>query len=94
MVRPLKPISEITKQMVLKKHQEMSRNNGKVAANDSFRHFRSVYNFTAATEENLPPNPVSILSQARAWNKERRRQTIIEAKQLPAWWAAVMEEPE
>ena len=89
-----KPINEITRQMVLKKHQEMSRKNGKVTANDSFRHFRSVYNFTAATEENLPPNPVSILSQARAWNKERRRQTVIEAKQLPAWWAAVMEEPE
>ena len=89
-----KPIKEITRQMVLKKHQEMSINNGKVTANDSFRHFRSIYNFIAATEENLPPNPVSILSQARAWNKERRRQTIIEAKQLPAWWAAVMEEPE
>lgn len=89
-----KAINEITRQMVLKKHQEMSRNNGKISANDSFRHFRSVYNFIAATEENLPPNPVSILSQARAWNKERRRQTIVEAKQLPAWWAAVMEEPE
>jgi len=89
-----KPINEITRQMVLKKHQEMSQNNGKVTANDAFRHFRSVYNFTAATEDDFPPNPVSILSQARAWNKERRRQTIIEAKQLPAWWAAVMEEPE
>jgi integrase len=89
-----KPINEITRQMVLKKHQEMSRTNGKIAANDSFRHFRSVYNFMSATEEDLPPNPVSILSQARAWNKERRRQTIVEAKQLPAWWAAVMDEPE
>ncbi len=89
-----KPINEITRQMVLKKHQEMSRNNGKITANDSFRHFRSVYNFIAATEDNLPPNPVSILSQARAWNKERRRQTVIEAKQLPAWWAAVMAEPD
>ncbi|AML50179.1 tyrosine-type recombinase/integrase [Falsihalocynthiibacter arcticus] len=89
-----KPISEITKQMVLKKHQEMSRRNGKITANYAFRHFRSVYNFNAATEDNFPPNPVSILNQARAWNKERRRQTIIEAKQLPAWWIAVMEEPE
>ena len=80
--------------MVLKKHQEMSRTNGKIAANDSFRHFRSVYNFSAATEDDFPPNPVSILSQARAWNKERRRQTIIEAKQLLVWWTAVMEEPE
>ena len=89
-----KPISEITKQMVLKKHQEMSRKNGKITANYAFRHFRSVYNFTAATEDNFPPNPVSILSQARAWNKERRRQTVIEANQLPAWWTAVMVEPE
>ena len=89
-----KPINEITRQMVLKKHQEMSRSSGKVTANDSFRHFRSVYNFIAATEDDFAPNPVSILSQARAWNKERRRQTIIEAKQLPAWWAAVMNEPE
>jgi integrase len=89
-----KPINEITRQMVLKRHQEMSRTNGKIAANDSLRHFRSVYNFSAATVDDFPPNPVSILSQARAWNKERRRQTIVEAKQLPAWWAAVMDEPE
>ncbi|MEX0308071.1 MAG: hypothetical protein AB3N12_11870 [Ruegeria sp.] len=75
-----KPINEIKRQMVLKKHQEMSRKNGKVTAKDSFHHFRSVYNFIAATEDNLPPNPVSILSQARVWNKERRHQTIIEAK--------------
>ncbi len=88
-----KPINEITRQMVLKKHQEMSRINGKVTANDSFRHFRSVYNFIAATEDDFPPNPVNILTQARAWNKERRRQTIIEAKQLPAWWDAVLSEP-
>jgi len=38
----------------------------------------------------MGPDP----SQARARNEERRRQTIIEAKQLPAWWAAVMEEPD
>ncbi|WP_162652194.1 integrase family protein [Lentilitoribacter sp. Alg239-R112] len=87
-----KPMCEITKQMVLKRHQQMSRKNGKVTANDSFRHFRSVYNFIAATEDNFPPNPVLILSQARAWNKERRRQTIIEAKDLPSWWETVMEQ--
>ena len=89
-----KPMSEISRQMVLQKHQEMSRKNGKVTANDSFRHFRSVYNFVAATEDNFPPNPVNILSQARAWNKERRRQTIVEAKELPVWWQAVMSEPD
>lgn len=89
-----KPIGEITRQMVMKKHQDMSRNNGKITANDSFRHFRSVYNFTAAIEDDLPPNPVGILSDANLWNKELRRQTIVEAKQLPAWWTAVASEPD
>lgn len=89
-----KPMSEITRQMVLKKHQDMSRANGKSTANGSFRHFRSVYNFIAATEDNFPSNPVGILSQARAWNTERRRQTIVEAKDLPAWWQAVLLEPD
>ena len=89
-----KPIVEITRHMVLKRHQQISKNNGKTTANGALRHFRSVYNFIAATEDDFPPNPVQILSQARAWNKDRRRQTVVEAKDLPRWWQAVMEEPD
>jgi len=37
---------------------------------------------------------VQILSQARAWYKERRRQTVVTAVDLPAWWKGVMAEPE
>jgi integrase len=57
------------------------------------RHLRLVYNFVAATHDAFPPNPVVILSQARAWAPERRRRTLISAHQLPAWWRAVMQEP-
>ena len=89
-----KPIAEITRHMVLKRHQQISKNNGKTTANGALRHFRSVYNFIAATEDEFSPNPVQILSQARAWNKDRRRQTVVEAKDLPRWWQAVMEEPD
>ena len=88
-----KPIAEISRHMVLKKHQQISKQNGKATANGVFRHFRSVYNFIAATEDEFPPNPVQILSQARAWNRDKRRQTIIEVKDLPRWWEAVSEEP-
>jgi integrase len=58
------------------------------------RHLRSVYNFIAATQDDFPPNPVLILSQARAWYRERRRQTLVTALDLPMWWKAVMAEPD
>lgn len=89
-----KPMNAITRQMVLAKHQEIARTHGEVTANNVMRHLRSVYNFIAATQDDFPPNPVLILSQARAWYRERRRQTLVTALDLPAWWKAVMTEPD
>ena len=63
-------------------------------ANNVMRHFRSIYNVTAAAHDEFPPNPVNILTQARAWYPERRRRGAVSANDLPAWWAAVMEEPD
>ncbi len=88
------PLNEITRQMVLKKHQDIGTMHGETTANNVMRHFRSIYNFVAATQDNFPANPVQILTQARVWYKERRRQTVITALDLPAWWEAVMAEPE
>ncbi|MCK0097497.1 tyrosine-type recombinase/integrase [Yoonia sp. F2084L] len=89
-----KPLNEITRQMVLKKHQDIGRKHGETTANNVMRHLRSVYNFISATQDDYPPNPVQILTQARAWFKERRRQTVVTAVDLPAWWKAVMAEPD
>jgi len=89
-----KEMKEITRQMVLKKHQEIGKKHGETTANNVMRHFRSVYNFTSATQDDYPPNPVQILTQARAWFKERRRQTVVTAVDLPTWWKAVMAEPD
>lgn len=80
-----KPLLEITRQMVLKKHQEISKQRGDYIANNVMRHLRSIYNFTAATTDNFPPNPVIILTQARAWNKEKRRRTLIPIHKLKDW---------
>ncbi|MCZ4291352.1 tyrosine-type recombinase/integrase [Hoeflea alexandrii] len=89
-----KPINSITRQMVLKRHQELSTEVGKTTANNVMRHLRSVYNFAAATHDEFPPNPVQILTQARAWHREQRRQTVVTAQDLPMWWKAVMAEPD
>ncbi len=89
-----KPINEITRQMALKRHQELSEQVGKTTANNVMRHLRSVYNFAAATHDEFPPNPVQILTQARAWHREQRRQTVVTAQDLPMWWKAVMAEPD
>lgn len=87
------PLNEITRQMVMKKHQDIAKKHGKVTANNAMRHLRSVYNFIAATQDQFPPNPVQILTQARAWYRETRRRTFVAAYQLPALWKAIMQEP-
>ena len=87
-------ITSITRQMVLKRHQRIAKEHGEVTANNVMRHLRSVYNVTAAAHDEFPPNPVNILTQARAWYPEQRRRDAVSANDLPAWWAAVMEEPD
>jgi integrase len=89
-----KPISEISRRMVLDRHRKIGEENGRVTANNIMRHLRSVHNFTAAAHGELPPNPVMILTQARAWNVERRRRSVIPMHGLPKWWRAVHAEDE
>ncbi len=88
------PITANTRQMILKRHRRIAAEHGQVTANNVMRHLRSVYNFTAATFDEFPPNPVAILTQAGAWYHERRRRGAVPAHELPAWWAAVMQEPD
>lgn len=87
-----RPIAEITRPMVLARHQKLTEERGATTANNVFRHLRSVYNFTAASHDSFPENPVGILTQARAWNRETRRRRVVSAQSLPRWWTAVMSE--
>src|SRR5262245_31610704 len=78
--------------MILQRHQSLTTEHGGVTANNVMRHLRSVYNFTLARYDVLPPNPVLVLSKTRSWNREHRRRGLIAPHQLPAWWQAVMAE--
>jgi integrase len=89
-----RPISGLTRDMVLTRHRSISEKHGAVTANNAMRHLRSIYNFSAAADDRLPPNPLAILSQARAWHREQRRRSLVENHQLPAWWSAIMSESE
>lgn len=89
-----RPICEVSRQMVLHRHQTLSAERGAVTANNVMRHVRSVFNFLASTVDDLPPNPVLVLTQARNWSPEKRRQRLIPPHALPGWYqAALIEEP-
>lgn len=91
-----KILSAITRHMVALRHREVSTERGEAYANLAFRVLRALFNFALATYDDgegnplLSTNPVLVLSQTRTWNRPTRRQTIIKAHQLPAWYQAVM----
>lgn len=99
-----KRIVDITKDMVLKRHVELSNRNGPrgkgaAHANQAMRILRSLYNYALVIFENdngdrvIPDNPVRRLSQLRLWNKDNRRQDIIPTESLASWYQAVMRIP-
>ncbi len=89
-------LRRLTKDMVAKRHQQLTRDSGGAYANLTMRVLRSVYNFAASTYEDddgnslLPVNPVVRLSATRSWNKEKRRNRFISEAELPAWFKAVI----
>jgi len=92
-----KALSEITKQMVLHKHRELTDTRGKAHADLCMRFLRALLNFAKEVYDDpyghpiLPENPVRVLTTTRAWNKPKRRRTYIKPVDLPRWYAAVQD---
>lgn len=90
-----RPLLEITKDMVAKRHTLIGQRS-KAQANLAMRYLRALFNFAAGQYENrkgepiIPDNPVIRLSQTRAWYRIERRQTVIKAHALASWHAAAM----
>ncbi len=91
-----KPISGLTKEMVVRRHTEVGENRGEASANLALRFLRSLLNFAMEQYETLDgdplirDNPVARLTRTRAWYRVERRQTVIKPHQLPAWHQAVL----
>lgn len=90
-----RPLSEIGKDQVVRKHAELAAR-GEYTANFAMRFLSSLYSFAighydnAAGQPVLVRNPVDAIRRNRAWFPESRRQTYIAPGQLPAWHRAVM----
>ncbi len=82
-----KPVSSISKDMVLKRHKKISRT-GKTTANNTMRVLRLTMNHAKAVGM-IDNNPASILSEARLWHKNNRKDRVIPSNQLQAWHQAV-----
>jgi integrase len=92
-----KPVVEITKNMVEKRHAKVGEERGEAFANLSARTLRSVLNFAAGKYEDtkgrtiLPENPVKRLSQTRQWYRVERRTGHLQPHQFKTWFSAVLE---
>lgn len=91
-----KPLLEITKDMVAKRHREFGERS-KARANSAMRLLRALFNFAAGEYEDaqgrslILENPVKRLSHTRAWYRIARKQTVIKNHELPAWYKGVQE---
>jgi integrase len=82
------PINKITRTMVLAKHDELSERGHKVLANRVMRDFRAAYNLALKScddDHQLRANPIGAIT----FNKERRKDAVIEPDDLPAWWLKI-----
>jgi integrase len=88
------PIANISKDAVLKKHEELSKRSP-ARANLTMRYLRALFNFAYYEYEDaegkslFPDNPVKKLSQRKAWNRIKRKETFIKFSELKAWLDAV-----
>lgn len=82
-----KPISSISKDMIVKRHKLLSQK-GKTTANTTMRVLRLTLNH-ACNLEMIDENPASILSKAGLWHKNNRKDRTIHSNKLQSWHEAV-----
>lgn len=89
-----KPVAEISKEMVAKRHTKLAASAGEASANSVMRTFRAVYNFARSYTDNaIPDNPVQRLSQTRQWYKVERRSSCLKPHELKPWYDGVHKIP-
>lgn len=91
-----KPLINITREMIAKRHAQHGQTNSRARANNAMRVLRALFNFaiyeyqTGEGQPIITINPVKYLSHTRAWYRVDRKQTVIKPHQLAAWYKAVI----
>ena len=93
-----RPLKEITAEMVEDRHRSIAAGvaraglySGHASANAAMRVLRTLYNFAAKRNPALPANPVRRLK--RQWFPVPRRERMVRADELPAFYRAVVALP-
>lgn len=81
------PVATITENMVLSRHKQLSLK-GKTTANTTMRVLRLTLNYALALGM-MGSNPTTILSKARLWHKNKRKNRTIPSDKLKTWHEAV-----
>jgi len=90
-----KPLVRISPDMVKRRHNELGKRSH-ARANLAMRYLRAIYNFALANYTDtdgkrlLSFNPVTRLSDTRAWFKVERRRTVIKRHEIQPWFRAVL----
>lgn len=82
------PVISITEEMVLKRQKKISQESGKTTANTTMRVLRLTLNYANAVGM-IDAIPTNILSKARLWHKNKRKDRVIPSDKLQAWHEAV-----
>lgn len=89
-----KRLTDIDKDMVERKHSEYGKQSPS-RANNAMRVLRAIFNHAIKKYEDaegnpiLRHNPVSRISNNRAWYKITRKQSVLKSHELPRWWSEV-----
>jgi integrase len=76
---------------IARKVAQRGKNTGHTVANDAIGTFRTLYNWAANRDDDLPRNPVRI--RGDEWHKLAPKRNPIPAEKLAAWYSAVMALP-
>lgn len=80
-----KTLAQIDPVTVRKLHSDITRKRGPYSANRSMALLRAVYRHARRVDDRLPEDPVG---RAVVFNREKRRNYGMDAKQVAAWWTA------
>lgn len=91
-----KSLSNITKDMITKRHLSYGQTNSEARANLAMRLLRALFNFaineyeTSDGKNIILENPVKKLSHNRGWYRIERRQNVIRGHQLADWYQGLI----
>ncbi|RJT67751.1 DUF4102 domain-containing protein [Legionella taurinensis] len=91
-----KPLINITREMIAKRHAEYGTTNSKARSNYAMRVLRAVFNFAVHEyqlengQSIISVNPVEYLSHTRSWFRVDRKNTVIKSHQLAEWHEGLM----